>query len=126
MSSTLPPLPARSHANPLRTIETSREASIAAVKGAMADIGLSQKAFAITAKQPESVICEALSLTGTRHLATEWIHAQDDAFIDAWTERVRRQRTLEEARELDDRADRILGMIEFLVQQRRPRKAVAA
>jgi hypothetical protein len=90
---------ARTHANGVRTevdgvtakttrvrslansVEKAREPrkSAAMVRESMRSVDLSQKAFAIAAQQPESVVSEGLH--GQRNLAFDWIDAQDDAFV---------------------------------------------
>lgn len=71
-----------------KTVENAPEPrkSAAIAREAMRRTDTSQKAFAIGAKQPESVISEGLN--GQRNLAFDWIDAQEDAFVltfvDVW------------------------------------------
>ena len=72
----------------------SRKSAASCVRTAMRAVGLSQKAFAINAHQTESVVSEALSGSGARNIALEWIHAQDVTFITAWVEELSREKGL--------------------------------
>lgn len=88
----------------------------ALVREAMRRSGLSQKAFALDAKQPESVISEALN--GSRALPSEWVWGQTDLTFQ------RELKSLEESElglsgEVDDalEAQQIGNLVEQLVRR---------
>lgn len=94
----------RTHANPLREaldsvqpkparvrtaakndeIRRDSRKSAELVREVMRSVDLSQKAFAVNADQPESVVSE--SLNGQRNLAFDWMDAQDDTFVAAFAQ----------------------------------------
>lgn len=86
----------------------------AVVREVMRRVDLSQKAFAINAGQSESVISEALS--GTRHLAMEWLWAQEDTFWNALIEAIEDERGLTQERATELYAQQIGTLVESLLK----------
>lgn len=78
----------------------------ALVREAMRRAQMSQKVFAIDAKQPESVISEAFS--GTRPLAAEWIGLQTSAAFRRHLVDVLREAWALDAEATQDAEDRVL------------------
>jgi len=96
-------------------ITVNPSVSRAAVRAAMAATGTSQKQFALTADQPESVVSDALNGRG-RHLDTDWILAQGEAFAVAWWDDVKRQMGLTEQTRHEQRWDRVLELVRLLME----------
>jgi hypothetical protein len=90
----------------------------ALVREAMRLVDLSNKAFAINAGQPESVISEAL--TGSRHLAAEWVWAQPDTFMSTLIDLIQNERAIgERADEIEaDMIGQLLGRILAFTRRR--------
>lgn len=82
----------RIDANSVENAPTPRRQAARGVRNAMSSVGLSQKAFAVDAKQTESVISEALS--ASRALALEWLYQQDQVFCAEWVEEFSRDKGL--------------------------------
>jgi hypothetical protein len=84
------------------------------VREVMRSVGLSQKAFAINAGQPESVISEALN--GQRNIATDWIDAQDDTFVVAYAEGLIKSRGLLPTNKRQARMATAMALMQQLVE----------
>lgn len=101
----------------------------ALVREAMRLTDLSQKAFALNAGQSESVISEALS--GSRHLAAEWVWApgQPDVFIEKLISLIKIERGLADANEEKLFADLVGQLVSAVLKHgfaRRARAGVGA
>ena len=98
------------------------------VREAMRLTDLSQKAFALNAGQPESVISEALN--GTRHLASEWVWApgQPSTFIEKLIDLIEADRGLTDENAEQRYADLVGQLVSALMKLRfaRPRRAELA
>jgi hypothetical protein len=110
----------RARTTRLRTLANSDENrpetrnSGALVREVMRSVGLSQKAFAINAGQPESVISEALN--GQRNIATDWIDAQDDTFVVAYAEGLIKSRGLLPTNKRQARMATAMALMQQLVE----------
>lgn len=98
-------------------VKDRREQVIELVREVMADTGTSQKALALQAGQPESVVCDALSPTGSRNLAAEWLLDQPDAFLLALLDKIRAARGLTEESRRAAKAARIGELVKLLVEE---------
>lgn len=79
----------------------------------MSESGLSQKAFAINARQPQSVISDALN--SRRHLSAEWIWLQENDFLVKFFALVSLARGLTAENAAAARRRRIVELIELLL-----------
>lgn len=128
MSSSLKAAQARTHANVLQgdlqdlragshnarmTVNPSVARESARV--AMDRTGLSQKAMAITAGIPESVLSDALNGRG-RNLETDWLLAQSGQFIAIWLAEVQQRLGLTPDSRAALRAARIGELVRLLCE----------
>ena len=87
-----------------------------AIRVAMQVTGISQKAMALTAGIPESVLSDALNGRG-RHLETDWILAQSEAFINAFWKSIEAQLGLTSESKREVRAARIGELVRLLMEE---------
>lgn len=85
------------------------------IADAMRLVGLSQKAFALQAEQPESVISEALA--GRRHFAIEWLWKQDGVFLLRFFAMVMDARQLTPENISAIRRQRIVELVDLLLME---------
>jgi len=104
----------RIEANSSENIEHKRD-FLLLVRDAMREADLSQKAFAINAKQSESVISEALG--GTRNLSADWLYAQPDRFVQILIDKVSIARNLTAESKAALQRARILELIGLLLER---------
>lgn len=98
---------ARMTANPSLGREAFREVKTA--------LGRSQKALAIDAGVPESVLSEALNGTG-RNFDVDWVLAQDNTFVTAWMRHVEAAKGLTPATRKRIKAERMAQLFDLLMQ----------
>lgn len=101
---------ARIDANPTPAVEL-----LPLIRQAMSETNLSQKAFAINAHQPESVISEAFN--ARRNFAAEWWWAQPDTFLLRFLELTMDARHLTPESASAIRRRRIVELIDLLLTE---------
>jgi len=97
-------------------VKAGRTAVTTLVRDAMARTGLSQKAMAANAGVAESVLSEALAPHGTRHLALEWLWAQDDEFLAVLVDRLTEARGLTDQSRREAKAARVSELIRLILE----------
>jgi len=101
---------------PRRLTKADRSVVSDLVRAVMARVGLSQKAMAQNAAIGESVLSEALAPHGTRHLAMEWLLAQDDEFLLELLAEITTWRGLTVESRRDVKAARIAELVRLIVE----------
>ena len=101
---------ARIHANPPDASDL-----IPLVRQAASETNLSQKAMALNARIPESVLSEAFN--GRRNFAAEWWWAQPDTFLVRFLELAMDARQLTPENVSAIRRRRIVELVDLLLQE---------
>jgi len=98
-------------------IDPNQKEVLGCIRRAMSTRGLSQKAFAITARCTESELSDALNGRDNRRFDVEWVWRQDDDFVIAFLDEVTAARGLTPENKSAVRRRRIIELIDLLLQE---------
>jgi hypothetical protein len=87
------------------------------VRLVMADLAVSQKSFAITARCTESEFSEALNLKDGRRFEAEWIWRQDDVFVRRFLDTAAAARGLTPETELAEEVRLLTALFGQLIER---------